>query len=150
MTNSSKTFENKFTKLESDCWEWNAALHEDGYGMFYCDNKNILAHRYSFELYNHSIPKGFCVCHRCDNPKCVNPDHLFLGTHKDNMQDMVSKGRKALMTRDNNTETKIFTKDIKTIKELYGKEKVTNIAKMFNVSRQAIYRAVKKYEGVTI
>jgi DNA invertase Pin-like site-specific DNA recombinase len=66
------------------------------------------------------------------------------------MQDMVSKGRKALMTRDNNTETKIFTKDIKTIKELYGKEKVTNIAKMFNVSRQAIYRAVKKYEGVTI
>lgn len=83
---------------ESDsCWEWDACLHSAGYGMIGTTLKGIgkkyYAHRISWEWHNGDIPKGLFVCHLCDNPKCVNPKHLFLRTHKDNMQDMASKGR---------------------------------------------------------
>ena len=79
----------------STCWNWTANTNNKGYGMFSI-NKAIgkkLAHRISFELHGGEIPNGACVLHRCDNPACVNPDHLFLGTHRDNMRDKELKGR---------------------------------------------------------
>src|SRR5258708_7787002 len=83
---------------ENDCWLWCAGKTHDGYGRFNYRNKNnkskhIMAHRFMWELINGAIPEGLLVLHSCDNPSCVNPKHLFLGTHVDNMQDMVSKGR---------------------------------------------------------
>jgi len=85
-------FWDKVTKTDT-CWLWAAFKDKNGYGRLTIRNKQYLAHRVSWELCNEKIPKGLLVCHHCDNPPCVNPDHLFLGTKKDNAQDMVRKGR---------------------------------------------------------
>lgn len=79
---------------QTDCWEWTAAKNNIGYGMFrWAQGIMRTAHRVSYELHKGPIPQGQVVCHTCDNPKCVNPDHLWTGTLKDNAQDMVAKDR---------------------------------------------------------
>jgi len=96
---SVETPEQRFNKKyvineDTDCWEWTHALNNIGYGMFrWATNKMRTAHRVSYELHKGPIPNGLFVCHTCDNPKCVNPEHLWVGTRKDNFDDMVSKGR---------------------------------------------------------
>jgi hypothetical protein len=75
-----------------ECWEWKAKCNPNGYGQFRV-KEHTTAHRVSWELTNGPIPEGLYVCHRCDNPPCVNPAHLFLGTAQDNARDMVKKGR---------------------------------------------------------
>lgn len=85
------------------CWLWLAntnggTISESAYGRFKVDGRNRLAHRVAWELIHGSIPNGLWVLHRCDNPKCVNPGHLFLGTRSDNMRDAGRKGRLAHQT----------------------------------------------------
>lgn len=81
---------------ETECWEWTKSLSKDGYGQLQIPRyKFWYAHTFSYYLYNGLIPEGLCVCHECDNPKCANPEHLFIGTRADNTRDMVEKGRKA-------------------------------------------------------
>jgi hypothetical protein len=78
----------------NDCWEWQAAKNTKGYGVFSFKGKDVKAHRWSYEYHNNiSLNPKECVCHRCDNPVCVNPDHLWIGTQQDNIQDMIAKGR---------------------------------------------------------
>ena len=76
-----------------DCWEWKAYRDKDGYGNISIDNKTIRAHRVSWELENGKINGELQCLHKCDNPPCVNPAHLFLGTNQDNVTDKVNKGR---------------------------------------------------------
>ena len=81
--------------ITGNCTIWNKAKTPQGYGVTTKNNKTVYAHRVAAEEAYGPIPEGMMVCHRCDNPSCVNPDHLFFGTHKDNMNDMKRKGRSA-------------------------------------------------------
>ena len=86
-------FREKYIKLSKDkCWLWTACTFR-GYGRIRDGGKFALAHRVSWEIHKGPIPEGMGVCHKCDVPGCVNPDHLFLGTQKDNMSDAREKGR---------------------------------------------------------
>lgn len=83
----------------SDCIEWRGARDKDGYGKTRRNGKDVRAHRVSYEAARGPIPAGLCVLHRCDNPPCINPDHLFLGTIADNVRDMDRKGRRGTYDR---------------------------------------------------
>lgn len=83
----------KFVSKTDGCWRWAATVDRRGYGKFAVFGSPRAAHQVSWVLYRGYLPEGQFVLHRCDNPSCVNPDHLFLGTHTDNMRDMRAKGR---------------------------------------------------------
>lgn len=92
MTTVVNKFWAKVNKTDG-CWEWTGATTHNGYGSFTVDGRGVRAHRYSWRLHYGDDPGRMLVCHTCDNPKCVRPDHLFLGTTVQNERDKVAKGR---------------------------------------------------------
>ena len=98
MTKSEKTIKERFwkkVKKTDYCWNWigNKVGGKWKYGIFLINKKRFRAHRIIWRMINGEIPRGFFICHKCDNPSCVNPNHLFLGTQADNLKDMFKKGR---------------------------------------------------------
>lgn len=87
-------------KSNVNCWEWTGIIGTDGYGIAKVDGLSIGAHRLSWTMNRGDIPTGLCVLHRCDNPTCVRPSHLFLGTKSDNSRDALAKGRLNIPARN--------------------------------------------------
>lgn len=129
-------FEYLFKKNEkNNCWEWLKSTNKKGYGYFQINALPAFpAHRVSYELYKGEIPEGMCVCHSCDNPKCVNPDHLWLGTIKENNLDRDKKGRNAQPRGEKHGMCKISEDTAKLIKlKIQNEESLIRISKELNV-----------------
>lgn len=126
----------------SGCWLWTAYCNDRGYGRLNVENKVKFAHRLSFERHKGEIPDGMLVCHRCDNPSCINPDHLFLGTHSDNSADCAAKGRMHCQVNPLASPTrKLEVEQVRYIKATYRRGQSptpTQLARRFAVSVSTI------------
>ena len=129
-----KRFLSKF-RIGDGCWEWVGRKTLRGYGDVMRDYKYKKAHRCSYELFIGAIPIGKNVCHKCDNPSCVNPSHLFLGTQADNLADMRSKGRGTKLCGEQLSKVLTDEKVVQIIKSPLSRRK---IAKEFGVSGSCI------------
>lgn len=118
---------------DTGCWEWQKGLFSTGYGQMSVKGRNRGAHVVAYEIFNGEIPEGMLVCHKCDNPICINPEHLFLGTNKDNMEDMVNKGRSAVA---NNGHVKMTEDQVRELLKMYktGRYSRKELADYFLIS----------------
>ncbi len=125
------------------CWEWHGSLCRQ-YGCLYCFSKQYRAHRFFYMLYvNNFIPDDKYILHKCDNPKCCNPQHLFLGTQHDNISDMYNKHRQPDVKGINNGRSILTEKDALDIRQ--SVYKYSELAKQYHVSKSTIQR-IKSYE----
>lgn len=127
------------------CWRWAKARRADGYGALRVKGKTIRAHRMAYVLAYGTIPDGLEVCHKCDNPACVRPDHLFLGTHSDNQKDMSEKGRAPRGERQG--RHKLTFQQVTDIRAKYqlGKISQRELGRQYNVGSTAIRWIVKNW-----
>lgn len=130
-------FQAKIEILGSGCWQWTGGINESGYGNFWDLSTTRSAHVVSYEIYYDSVPEGMNVCHKCDNRWCVNPEHLFLGTTQDNIDDMIAKGRDGFIG-SRNGRALLKEEQIAEIRQLLGKRSQESIATMYGVSRSTI------------
>lgn len=118
----------KVHKTKSGCWEWLGGKNDGGYGQFSVQGKTIGAHRVAYYLFTGVMPKGGheeCVCHSCDNPSCVNPAHLWLGTPKENHADRDAKGHLVRPIGERNGQAKLTTAEVKEIRARWDAWEVT-------------------------
>ncbi len=138
----------KYVKKTKGCWEWTAYKNARGYGQITINKQTIVASRFSYELLIGPIPEGLCVLHTCDNPSCVNPKHLWLGTREDNIHDMEEKGRGVHngTPGEKHPMAKLNWKKVNKIRKMYnaGKYFQKELAKIFSVTRSNISCIVRK------
>lgn len=127
----------RFTKITPTCHVWIGGKTRKGYGSIRVNNKTHRAHRVSYEEHIGPIPEGQFVLHKCDNPSCVNPEHLFLGTNQDNINDKCLKGRQSCLKGSRNGNAKLTEDDIKVIRSIKGRSN-SSIAREYGVTHVAI------------
>jgi hypothetical protein len=120
-----ETFWNNVDKTGS-CWTWRGATQKDGYGILTYQRKFYLAHRLSYLLAHGIVPDGLNICHTCDNPVCVNPDHLFAGTQLDNVRDMINKSRQVNLKGSSHGMAKLTEAQVSAIRAEYVPYVVTS------------------------
>lgn len=123
---------------KTTCWTWVGAVSSNGYGHININGKLISAHRLSWELFHNEKPGKKFVLHKCDNPLCVNPDHLFLGTNSDNQRDCIAKGRRAKKC------TRYTQSTVKELQRLRPTMKMAALAKLFDIPPQYIRILLRK------
>lgn len=135
---------------QTGCWEWQQSKNHDGYGTITVNGKTKLAHRISYEIVIGNIPPNKLICHDCDNPACINPEHLFVGMQFDNMQDCAKKNRTnppiVSFPGELNPRHKLNNKKVKKIKSLFGKMTQQRIADLFNVSQSQVNNILRGKE----
>jgi len=144
-----------------DCWVWTGAKAPSGYGHFYFEGRIQPAHRVAWKLGGRSIPQGMILCHHCDNPPCVRLEHLFVGSSKDNYDDMAAKGRRGVAAGDRNgsrlhlerrprgeqqSQAKLTVDSVRAIRAAYaaGGETYASLATRFGVSPALIRNVIKR------
>jgi len=135
----------------NDCWIWNGWTDRDGYGKFgFIDDNGIRqmynTHRFSYECYNGQIPEELLVCHDCDNPPCINPNHLFCGTQNDNIQDKVQKGRSIVNVGEDNPMCYHTSNEIQNILDDIVSGKYTSVNMIcndFDINNQTVHEILR-------
>jgi hypothetical protein len=125
-----------------DCEIWHGATTHDGYPLKWHEGKTRMWHRVIFEThYKMRIPEGWCVCHKCDVRRCINPEHLFIGTYKDNFEDARLKNRMRWARGERHGRAVLTQRNVKDIRELLGQGKtIADCAKRFHCGRTTIWR----------
>lgn len=132
------------------CWLWFGQFDKDGYGLLKTGSKdkwnNERAHRVSYRINIGPIPEGYFICHKCDNPACVNPDHLFAGNHIDNVTDMISKGRKVVAKGSKANKSDLTEMDVLQIRSQYanGNTSYAKLSKKYGVCARMIGAIVNR------
>lgn len=139
----------QFVQKTDTCWLWTGATAPFGYGLFGVEGKAERAHRFSWEIHNGPIPEGLFVCHHCDVPACIRPDHLFLGTDMDNVHDMISKGRNWIDDErrakgERHGMAKLTEEIVLEIRTKYAENKptFTELGKQYGLGHHAIWNIV--------
>src|SRR5438270_7873966 len=137
---------------DSGCWLWRGPLSPEGYGLASFESRRYPAHRLGWLLFRSNIAPGLLVCHKCDVPACVNPDHLFLGTPADNMRDMKEKGRKPM--GEKHYRAKLTDEQVSRIKVMLSEDRIymSEIARDFGVSYSTIHsiKNGRTWRGVAV
>ena len=133
-------FKSKYVvNQETGCWEWTGFTNHGGYGTFQLSkHKSSLAHRTSYKLFKGDFDRKLLVCHTCDNRKCVNPEHLFLGTHLDNATDRETKGRGGNKKGEINGRSKLTGELVSWIRE--SSQPIRELARVFDMGTSPINR----------
>lgn len=144
-----KKFWSKVNKIPYGCWEWMAG-GGGGYGIVRYGGRKVGAHRVAWMITFGDISEGMFVCHRCDNPKCVRPGHLFIGTPVDNVRDMIAKGRRVIVPHDSYNAVITYEQAEEIRRDYVPRVKTLKyFAEKFGVSEVAVWYALKRVDHVT-
>lgn len=138
---AAERFYSKFL-VTPGCWIWKFGKTTGGYGQFYDGENRHRSHRFSWQFYYGEIPPGLCVCHKCDNRACVNPDHLFLATNEENSKDRSRKGRSARTRGERNGASKLTEADVLKIRASTLSH--SKIAKIFGINATNVFYIKKR------
>jgi hypothetical protein len=140
----------KYADMDGDgCWPWRGRINRSGYGILQArSHRGVRAHRFAYELFVGQIPAGLLVCHHCDVRHCVNPTHLFVGTHADNSQDMARKGRNVSNLRfgERHNRAKVTANEVRAIRAKAAAGTPTReLSEQYGINMASIRKIVLRY-----
>lgn len=136
---------------ERGCWEWQGCVNRKGYGRILVGRSARATHRVMYQAVHGVISKDTFVCHVCDNPTCVNPDHLWAGSHQDNMNDMKTKGRSPSSPGERNGRAKLTESTVVEIRTRHsGGESIRSLSRNYNVDKRTVSRLIRKLAWASV